>query len=945
MKHQLSERDEIGLSCRVNWVIEADRLPSAFAEMRLPNLLNLNVPAEQTYEFALTHTAGRIDFRGTSFYGTDISFIKFGNDSSLCISHNDKSFLSISSEAYMPVRFERPLTFEVEILTPGTDPNMSDDLNEVRISLRDIASGQQWRQRLWLERNQELQNYAVRFFELLFGNSDVLGSHGYRLDELRPVFEEYGFPVRGSLELADESVTDTTAIASFFVTEIRLAAFQVGQFEPPPDYLDAKIPENWETLRQRATDRSLIVLQPDIVMRPGTAGELPSGMAYRMRPVDGGREPREPIEPVNTRPATTLASAVALRIEQGLLTDLVRLLNDISAPIAGTERNPNRVTARYSHIRFDWLGELKRANTFSYCLLHEDTPQDPNKPEGRGYFDRMAAKEVPALFNVNRYPRSIISKLPQVIQDDINRWGDWWSSLPSDVRASFVQEYALARGITRADPAAIEQQAKDFFNNGLFVERIISKLSAEMQAVIAKGADIWMKLQADTRARLIREYVEEIYGQVDIPYPGQIAGFWPDEESALIGYEVRNLEGAIELPIAVPDPALVGVLVATFFGPTVCNSDGTISGSLDLGKLELTGRLKRWTTELYWVVTNGGSAVLSLLFPALTWVNSLLTTIGSFVLLDDAEVLITIAPLKATYSLLWEQSASLQPFELKVRTNLERSVSVRMLSVIPDGLHQLIDLVLSSIANASGVVIDQLEAGINRELEKMFAGLLGRGFPGRWLPPDIPVVSGQQSGASNEHVMIEVSLGTPSRSWLRITPQVANWNLRFEMERELERLKTTSSLRSLPYISLGANVNALNQIQAVLWDGGEYMYRLNGGELVWLQNLLKPPFPVSPLASARIYTASPPRLTLTGPSSTPMARHCRVEIDQVVLEMRPYTGQPSSSTDRFVMVFRVSTDGYFGFGQPVNLAGTLDLKAVRSQLFELLFDWKTAQVT
>jgi hypothetical protein len=238
---------ELGLSARVVWRVDPEKSSFLLAGLPLPGLLNRALVSEQVLELRLTGEGGRIDFLGSSLYGNDVSLIRRKDGRTICLSHADQSFVTVKAEEIKTMHFERPLYFSLE------NEDRVGEQREVLVHLHDPSTGRDWRQHLWLEPRTELRGFAPQFFELLFGDRQVLAEHGYDFTALARLFEAYGFPVRASLDLI-QTDGSATAISSFSLEDLRLYQVSPEDLDTPIDYLDARDQENWDTLRSTPGD-------------------------------------------------------------------------------------------------------------------------------------------------------------------------------------------------------------------------------------------------------------------------------------------------------------------------------------------------------------------------------------------------------------------------------------------------------------------------------------------------------------------------------------------------------------------------------------------------------------------------------------------------------------------------------------------------------------------
>jgi hypothetical protein len=210
------------------------------SSLRLPGLLNQKVPSKQRIDLRIQRDQSRLDFPGSSLYGNDLSLIHCHDGTTICLSHADRTFVIMKAEDIKPVRFERPLKFELE------QKEQANGSLELIGHLHDLSSGLDWQQHLWLDPREELRIYSVRFFELLFGDRQSLAGHGYRFDELAPYFEKYGFPVRGRFDLVQPNQSLKTA-SSFTVEDLHLSELREEDFikYPPENRAIFRCADEW----------------------------------------------------------------------------------------------------------------------------------------------------------------------------------------------------------------------------------------------------------------------------------------------------------------------------------------------------------------------------------------------------------------------------------------------------------------------------------------------------------------------------------------------------------------------------------------------------------------------------------------------------------------------------------------------------------------------------
>jgi hypothetical protein len=368
--------------------------------------------------------------------------------------------------------------------------------------------------------------------------------------------------------------------------------------------------------------------------------------------------------------------------------------------------------------------------------------------------------------------------------------------------------------------------------------------------------------------------LEEL-GAPRVPLLGKIDFKWDD----LVVGELTNYTGMLTFPPAAPGAPGVCPLITALR----CRTSGAIDGSLMLGGISLTGTLNRRPGPTYLLMIGAG-ALVTIIFPLLSWVVPLLGAIGLFVTLDTATLALSITGITANFTVRFVRMPN-GVFRPRVDVNVTGGVSASLTSNVPTGIHQVVDAVVTAVANSGRLLLDRLQEGLQRGLTKLAGDFLGGGFPASLLSLGVPITGGSTSGRDDQHVYIAATLAAPANLNIPMIGVPSNTQVR--LTNDLKRLSGRTDARH--YLSLVSSQNTINLILAALWRAGAFNAQITDPQARnVLKALARPPYPSGAnVFRAGVFVARPPQLSLAQATPIGTNEHGMVEF-KASLILEPY---------------------------------------------------------
>lgn len=824
-----------GLRCTVAWTMHQHQLEYLIANSRYAGLLNLEARGEQRAHITLTADARRLDLDDATLFGTRASFIETA-EQVVWLQHEARVFCQIGCDAVPGPRFERPLvpTAEPHVemdAVPGADRRR---FYAVSLTLVDPHTGDRYRHSLMLDPSVAAGDLGVRLLELLLGDAECHATSGYPLAAIAEVVARIGCPIASTIEIVDANNCVRSELGSFQIHELVLESVSDEVFGIPADYRDVR-----EACRVASADDTarpgFTRLDPvwiDTGWRPSDVDGGLKGTTLRM--LSGGYPDREiDVETEQPeRPVTTTQAVYGLRIEQRLLDDTRTLVNRALGPFAGATFPLSSTTG----LVVDWLPRLRAG-----VLASRDSNGVPARGLGTFLFSLLHDVEPPAL------PRT--SLLPSV---NVARWG-------------------TIRGRGLLDRMA-KKRAQELVQSSALTPAMLARLPASVVTRLTAAGTNWGGLTPTDRLQIMLAVLLEEFGAPRVSLPGKIEFNWED----LVVGEFTNYTGTLTFPPAALDAPGICPLITSLR----CRY-GRIEGSLMLGGITLTGELNRRPGTTYLLMI-GASALATLIFPALWWVVPLLGAIGVFVALDTATLALSITDVTANLTGRFVRMPN-GVFQLRFDVDVTGGMSTSLTSNVPTGIHQVVDAVVTAVANSGRILLDRFQAELQSELTKLVRGFLGDGFPASLLRLGVPITGGSIGGRDDQYTYIEAMIAAPANLHIPMIRVPADTEAR--LSNDLQRLSGRTDARH--YLSLVSSQNTINLILAALWRAGAFNARIiNSGVRNALKALARPPYPSGAnVLRAAVFVVGLPQLSLM--QATPIGEHGIVEL-KALLRLEPH---------------------------------------------------------
>src|SRR5215211_2576954 len=857
---------DAGLRCTVSWMLSPNRLEYLVANSRYAGLLNLDAPTEQRTSVALTASGRRLDLDSTTLFGgAQASFIEDA-DHIIWLQHEARVYVKLERAQLPAQKFEEPLILTTEPQLEESTITLADGRlgHAVSLTFTDLRALGRYRHRLVLDPAIDAGELSVRLVEHLLGDGGSHATSGYPLQTILDLVGSAGFPVASVVEIIDEDGRVQGELGGFSVENVVLEEAQDEWFQVPPGYRPVQEARSEDDDEHRETPEieCFTRLEPfwiETESRDGMpddddsnhGGEASLRMALPADRIDNGDGPDEEPEPTKPpKPPTTSQATYGLRLEQRLFDDLRMLVKQALGPLAGR----TFALSWNAGLLVDWLPQLRASvvassgssgtppiglSTSLFCLLHDVEP--------------------PAL------PRN--STLPSVNVDD---WGTIRGRGLLDCLAmTRAQELVEAGGLT----------------GGMRV-RLPSAVQASLAtAVLAPAGTRWDSLTSEEQLQVMLAVLLEEYGaprvRLETEKDGQLVPLrltfdWEN----LVAGEVVEYRGTLTLPPSAAGAPGVCPLVTALR----CRSNGAIDGSLMLGSISLNGRLNRRPGTSFALLLGAG-ALVALVFPFLSWVLPMLSAIGVFVALDTARLSMSLSGITANFTVSFTRDPN-GVFQPSVTVNLTGRVDVGLSSDVPTGIHQVVDAVLENVARSERLLLDLLQARLQRALTQLVRQSLGSGFPASMLRLGVPIVGGKRGGRDDQYVYLEATLAAPANLNVPMVNVPADTEAR--LSSDLKRLSGRTDTRH--YLSLVSSQNTINVLLAVLWRSGVFDGKITDPMARnALKALTKPPYPSgASVLRASVRAVSPPRCTLVRATPTETSEHGQFELN-ASLALEPHT--------------------------------------------------------
>jgi hypothetical protein len=871
------------LDATIGFSYDREQLADLAAELPVAGMLDLEAPSDQKMRLRVTAEEWRLELDEPTLFGSGMTLIRHADGSGEYLDHGTRTRLVIPAADVPAARVGRAGSWRVEA-----------DEQVVRVVLDDPVTGARWTQRIVPGVRCDDEKLASSFVRALLAGGASEGTSGYPVEELAAVLVERGLPSEVALFTEGSDVP-----ASRMTLEIADGESDAPDPDGYRDMRDESIRKQWE--KPGPGLRELAGRDLDALRAYDDEQDEPRPYALRMRRDDDDvpdrdppeRPPRDPNRPPRT--ITTNAAQVALRIEQALLDDVRRTVNAVAAHLTGASTSGTELLIPWLEQSVDsaralappdanGVRPITNPGTGLPALLHEDPGSGAVKRAvtegGRGLIDLLAIKRAGEYMTAGAVPPHVLSAL----------------------QAADIAPIATALALPT--PA--------------------SRLSSLTPAV---------------RTRLIAAIAFDDIGTLRF----SLAGL-RDPITVRELYYVQLIDFRLTLglpPATVSTTTPPAPLEAPVITELRCRAGGSIDAAFSIANLGVDATMVRTGTPLYWALLVAGAPVIAVFMPQFAWVIPVLWTISIFLATDVARLRLDCRPLTITAGIGFAPrpgSAALRP---RVTARLRGTVRARMLSYVPDGIHQVVDWAVADFATNFGIVLSVLESQFEVQLQGVLDRLMGSGVPGSLQRLVVPVASGTAAGADDDHVYLESTFGTPADPAVRITPVPVSAALRFDLDRDIDRVFGTGGGggRGRHYLSVGASINAVNQTAAVLWRRGELNSAFAGSAAAALRPLLAGPFSGN---VARIETShqAAPVFSLPAGGPTGPGHHFDVVFPAFVVWIN--RGQDRNWGFRF----RISGRGVFGFGAiPPPNGRFLAIAGIRPNVYEAMLDLSSMTAT
>jgi hypothetical protein len=845
-------------------------------------MLDLEASPDQRMRLWVTAEEWRLDLDEPTLFGAGMTLVRRADGSGEYLDHGTQTRLAMPAADVPAARVGRAGHWRVE-----------DGEEEIRVVLDDPVTRARWIQRIVPGARCDDEALAASFVRALFAGGEAERTSGYPVEELTAVLVSRGLPAEVAL-FAEGS----DAPGSRLTVEITDAESDA----PDPDgYRDLRDESVWKRWARPGRGlRELAGHDFESLRAYDDEPDEPRMYAPRIGRDDDDRPDHDPAErpprDPNRRPprVTTNAAQVAVRIEQELLDDIARTINAVAAHVSGASTSG-------TELLISWLEQtvesaralappdsngvrpITTPGTGLPAMLHEDFGSGAAKrclPEGgRGLVDLLAIKRAGEYMTAGAVPPHVLSALA-----------------PADL-------LAVATALALPTPASRLGSLTSAVRTRLITAIAFDDIGT-LRFSLAKLRDLIT----------VREL-----------YYAQLTDF--------------------RLGLALP-PATMSTTTppAPLEAPVVtelrCRTGGSIDVALSVASLGVDATMVRTGTPLYWTLLVAGAPAIAIFMPQFLWVIPLLWTISIVLATDIARLRLDCKPLSIRASIGFAArpgSAALRP---RVTARLLGTVRARMLSYVPDGIHQVVDWAVADFTTNFGIVLSVLESQFRVQLEGLLDGFMGSGVPGSLQRLGVPVASGAAAGEDDDHVYLESTFGTPADPAVRITSVPVSAALRFDLGRDVDRVFGTGGGggRGRHYLSFGASINAVNQTAAVLWRRGELNASFVGSAAGVLRPLLAAPFSGT-VSRIDTWHQAAPVFSLPAGGPTGPRHHFDVTFPAFTV------GVNRGRDNNWLFRFRISGRGVFGLGAIPPNGRFLSVVGIRPNVFEAMLDLASANAT
>ncbi|HVY76235.1 MAG TPA: hypothetical protein VG890_15505, partial [Puia sp.] len=463
----------------------------------------------------------------------------------------------------------------------------------------------------------------------------------------------------------------------------------------------------------------------------------------------------------------------------------------------------------------------------------------------------------------------------------------------------------------------------------------------------------WDSLNNSDQFALVELYVEQRLAHLKLSYPSSTG--WQTVFHDLITFELTD----IDFDININNKAVI----------TTLDFDSD-SIHLVIGLDDVSGKawVIRSATALYW-----GLVAVSWLgcffVPLLCTLAAALTAVGIFLLMDIAYLSIDLSNLMIDSHIRFVPNGAgvLQP---DVSLALTANVNVFYMSVIPDGVHQIIALIITAVANLTSIVLNTIQSQLQDKLNSFVKNDLNLSYPPAFGPVPLAGLSSQSVFAPDDNLYLEAGLnaglfGITSPFITQVEKDVMQNLLVFRQEFKSSFTDPVAAYNATTllnwaqkpdflniaryYFGSVISQNFLNHYVYTLWRTGDFNYDFTQAEATKIFELIQPYFPefkrVNPAnVHAHLWPATSPRTVLTPYPASQGQYYAATFMDDLRLCIEIGENQKRIKDNRIEFLFSCEAFTELGFGGRVP-GKTLDILKVTDRVFDIYFDTKKFIIT
>ncbi len=484
-------------------------------------------------------------------------------------------------------------------------------------------------------------------------------------------------------------------------------------------------------------------------------------------------------------------------------------------------------------------------------------------------------------------------------------------------------------------------------------------LQASVDAVIANSAiqpsDRFSNLSPADQGDLVDWYVFHRIGTIALQYPSSTP-------ATKIFYDLLYVKlDNIEFDVAINNSAIFS---------TLDFDNDSVHMVVNLPDASGKAFMSRWPSEVY-AAAVGISAVACIFFPPACTLTATLIAVGLFIGLDFAFVSLDLSNLTVdAHARLTPNGAGvLQP---TVQLTLDANVSAFYMSVIPDGIHQILSAIYMVIVDHTNLVITQLQGQLQDKLNSFLQHDLGITYPPAFGPVPLLGISSDTEFVLDDHGFVEQSLNAGTTGIIAPYITQVDGEVKSKILLLRDRFKNAFTDPVAAYTAAGGAIgwagadlsqvaryylgtvlsqNFINHFVYTLWRRGTFNYDFTATEASQLFDLLRvfsPAFQNVTFAhsgmTAHFWSAVPPRTVFTPKPASEGQLYATTFFDDVRLCIEFRNPHSDNAQEKVEFLFAAQADTEVGFGGFNSSTNKLDLLKTSDRLFDIYFDLRALDV-